>query len=109
MQLGKKTGTIQTNDSGHNCKITAMKKSAGFFHPAAADAGSADFHGSVGAVVVNMNGLDIRFESARGHFHNVHTDTAFFLGKTSADDSCTLNFFLTANFADIAHFTPRLC
>ena len=83
--------------------------SAGFFDPAAADAGSADFHFFGGAVVVNTNRLDIRFKSARGHLYNVHTDTALFLGKTSADDSCSLNFFLSANFADIAHFTPRLC
>ena len=84
----------------------SRERSAGFLDPAAADAGSADLHGSGGAVIVDVHGLDVGFEGPGGNFDHVHTDTAFFLGKTSADDSRTLNFFLSANFADITHFTP---
>ena len=83
-----------------------MKRSAGFFDPAAADAGGADLHGSGRAVVIDMDGLDVGLEGPGRNFDHVHTDTAFFLGQTSADDSRTLNFFLSANFADVTHFTP---
>ena len=83
--------------------------SADLFYPAAADAGGADLHSFGRTVVINADRLDVGFERTRRNFHHVHTDTTFFLGKTSADDSCSLNFFLAANFADIAHCNTSIC
>jgi hypothetical protein len=80
--------------------------SAGFFDPAAADAGSTDFHSFGGSVFFHTHTLNVGFKGTGRYFHHVHTDTALFFGKTSADDPGTVGFLFTANFANIAHFTP---
>ena len=78
--------------------------SAGFFHFAAADAGRADLHSLVRAVVIDSDGLDVGFEDARGDFHHVHADTAFFLCKTPTDDSAAVELLFSTDFANIAHY-----
>lgn len=91
------------NDSGKKYNPSYAGNRSDLFHFPAADALNADFHPLVSSVVIHIDGLDVGFENAGGNLHNVHADSAFFLRKTSADDSCTLNFFLSANFTDIAH------
>ena len=77
--------------------------SAGFLDFSAPDASRADFLPDRVAVLDHADGLDVRRERARGVFHDVHTDTAFFLGQTAADDVSALDFVLSANFANVAH------
>ena len=55
------------------------------------------------AVLDHADGLDVRREGTGGVFHDVHTDTAFFLGETAADDVSALDFVLSADFANVAH------
>ena len=78
--------------------------SAGLPDLAAANAGRADFHALIHSVLIDTDSLDIGFKNTRGNFHHVHTDTTFFLGKTSPDDPATVKFFLAADFTDIAHY-----
>ena len=78
-------------------------RSAGLFDLAAADAGRADLHSPVRSVLIDSDRLNVGFENARGNLHHVHTDTAFFLGKTSPDDPSAVKLFLSADFTDIAH------
>ena len=77
--------------------------SAGFLDFSAPDASRADFFPDGVAVLDHADGLDVRREGARGVFHDVHTDTAFFLGQTAADDVSALDFVLSADFANVAH------
>ena len=67
------------------------------------DAGGADFDGLHCAVHVHFDSLKVRRECTLCVLHNVHTDTAFFLGKTSASDMSTKNLVLSANFTNSAH------
>ena len=78
--------------------------SAGLPDLAAANAGRADFHALIHSVLIDTDSLDIGFKNTRGNFHHVHTDTTFFLGKTSPDDPATVKFFLAADFTDITHY-----
>ena len=91
------------NDSGKKYNPSYAGNRSDLFHFPAADALNADFHPLVSSVVIHIDGLDVGFENAGGYLHNVHTDSAFFLRKTPADDSRALNFLLSANFTDIAH------
>jgi hypothetical protein len=79
------------------------RKSGNFSHFSAADAGSANFLAADGAVIIDLYSLDVGFKHAGRYFHNVHTDTAFFLGKTATDDPCTVGFLFAANFTYITH------
>ena len=76
---------------------------SGFLDFAGADALNANFPTDNAAVLDDTDILDIGFKCTRGNFHHVHTDPAFFLGKTSTDDGCALGFLLSANFTDVAH------
>ena len=70
---------------------------------AAPDAGCADLFTADSAVFDHFDRLDVGFEDAGSHFHHVHTDTTFFLGKTAPDNTGAVGFLFTADFAYIAH------
>ena len=67
------------------------------------DAGCADLDGLDGAIVIDFDSLKVRAECALRVLHDMHTDTAFLLGKTSACDMSTKNLVLSANFTNSAH------
>ena len=78
--------------------------SAGFLDSAGADALHADFFAHDRTIFHHADGLDIRLKGSRRDLYNVHTDTAFFLCQTSADDGGAVKFLFTANFTYITHF-----
>lgn len=78
--------------------------SAGLFDLAAANAGRTDFHSFGCPIVIDSDRLDIGLENTRRNFHHVHTDTAFFLCKTSTDDSGTVELFLSTDFTNVTHY-----
>ena len=90
-------------DSGKGPEGRDRVSSAGLLDFSAPDASRADFFPDGVAVLDHADGLDVRRESTGGVFHDVHTDTAFFLGQTAADDVSALDFVLSADFANVAH------
>ena len=86
-----------------NKQSSGNRKRSDFFHFAAADACDTNLHPLVCSIVIHIDGLDVGFKHTGRNFHHVHTDSAFFLRKTPADDSCTIKLFLAADFTDIAH------
>ena len=52
--------------------------------------------------------LDVRLEGALVGFHNVQTDTAFFLGQTATDNVSAFELLFAANTANIAHLRTSL-
>ena len=90
-------------DSGKDREARGNDSSAGFLDFSAPDASRANFFPDSVAVLDHADGLDVGGEGARGVFHDVHTDAAFFLGQTAADDVSALDFVLSADFADVAH------
>ena len=89
--------------SGKGHKARGKDSSDGFLDFSAPDASRADFFPDGVAVLNHTDGLDVRREGTGGVFHDVHTDTAFFLGQTAADDVSALDFVLSADFANVAH------
>ena len=78
-------------------------RSAGLDDFSAADAGGADLFADDGPVFHNANGLNVGFERSGRDFHDMHTDTAFFLCQTSADNAGPVYFLFAADFTNIAH------
>ena len=68
-----------------------------FFDFAGFEAFNADAYPLRGPVYDGPDGLQIRQESARGYTGYLLTDTAFFLGQTSSDDSSAGNRLFTAH------------
>ena len=83
---------------------TNPRNSAGLRDFPGADAGGANFLADHDSVLLNANALDVGFERARGNFHDVHADPAFFLGQTSPNDGAAMGFLFAADFTYIAHF-----
>lgn len=77
--------------------------SAGFLNFAATNAGNADFLAYHCTVFHDSDGLNIRLECTGRHFNDVHTDTAFFLGKSSTNDGSTVEFLLSTYITYVAH------
>ena len=77
---------------------------SGLDYSVGTDAGCADLDGIDGAIVIDFDSLEVRAECALRVLHDVHTDTAFLLGKTSAGDVAADCLVLSANLANSAHF-----
>ena len=70
------------------------------------DALDADFlpgHRAVG--IHNPDALNVRLKGARGDLHHVHADPAFFLRQAPADNGGAGKLFLSANVANVTHFS----
>ena len=100
---GLRPKRLSVCDSGKDLEARGNGSSASFLDFSAPDASRADFFPDGVAVLDHADGLDVRREGAGRVFHDVHTDTAFFLGQTAADDVSALDFVLSANFANVAH------
>ena len=75
---------------------------------AGADASGAHLDGLGLAIDLDADILDVRLEGALIGFHNVQTDTAFFLGQTATDDVSAFELLFAANTANIAHLRTSL-
>ena len=75
---------------------------------AGADASGAHLDGLGLTIDLDADILDVRLEGALIGFHNVQTDTAFFLGQTATDDVSAFELLFAANTANIAHLRTSL-
>ena len=75
---------------------------------AGADASGAHLDGLGLTIDLDADILDVRLEGALVGFHNVQTDTAFFLRQTTADNVTAFELSFAADTANIAHLRTSL-
>ena len=75
---------------------------------AGADASGAHLDGLGLTIDLDADILDVRLESTLIGFHNMQTDTAFFLGQTATDNVSAFELLFAANTANIAHLRTSL-
>ena len=75
---------------------------------AGTDASGAHLDGLGLTIDLDADILDVRLKGALVGFHDVQTDTAFFLGQTAADNVTAFELLFAANTANVAHCEPLL-
>ena len=88
--------------------MTALTGNLRLYEVAGADASGAHLNGLGLTIDLDADILDVRLESAFVGFHNVQTDTAFFLGQTATDNVTAFELLFAANTANIAHLRTSL-
>ena len=78
--------------------------STGLFNFSAANASGANLHSLVRPVFIHSDRLNIGFKNTGRHLNDMHTDSPFFLCKTSTNNPAAVEFLFPADFTDIAHY-----